>query len=449
MAEFEYSPFDKKIRLCFICPSCGHENSVDLDVPEPDWTSESHSASIRSEAMDLKCSNCGKLYQLTLSTGISGGLGIIDDVESVDVRAIEEEQDPEDENEREEFEEKNAPEVIVPPSDIIAFNEMRSCADIYRMYAAKQIDINPDFQRGVVWKNRAQTLFVDSVLKQLPIPSICISLDGKSQMRLVIDGLQRISTMIKFLSPESKWILSNIDDVDKRIRGKKVSELRETEPGLFRLFENFIIPINVIRCDYSRSDHMQYLFQIFNRLNSGGSKLYNQEIRNCIYQGSFNTLIKRLARSEQWCTFAGVTPKNVVQARFSHEERILRFFAFNEQWSYYQGRFAAFLNSYMDTYKYGSPKIIEEFNTLFNETLTIANKVGINDMTKVVADAVLVAIAHNRVKLQNKTPEEILARYNELMATDEFSAGELSHGLSKKDKVVQRIKRAIEVFGRD
>lgn len=449
MADFEYSPFDKKIRLNYVCPSCRHENSVELNVPEPDWTRDSHSSSIQSDVVELECANCGQKFQLTLATGISGGLGIVEGIDEVDVRVVEEDQDPEDENEREEFEEKNAPEVIVPPSDIIAFNEMRSCADIYRMYAAKQIDINPDFQRGVVWKNRAQTLFVDSVLKQLPIPSICISLDGSSQMRFVIDGLQRITTMIKFLSPDSKWILSNIDDVDKRIRGKKVSELRDTEPALFRLFENFIIPINVIRCNYSRPDHMQYLFQIFNRLNSGGSKLYNQEIRNCIYQGSFNTLIKRLARSEQWCTFAGVTPKKVVQARFSHEERVLRFFAFNEQWSSYPGRFAAFLNTYMDTYKYSTSKKIDEFNTLFNETLTIANKIGDSNMTKVVADAVLVAIAHNRAKLQTKSAEEVKACYNELMATKEFSAGELSHGLSQKDRVVNRIKKAIEVFGRD
>lgn len=449
MADFEYSPFDKKIRLNYICPSCGHENSVDINVPDPDWTRDSHSSSVRSEVVELECANCGQNFKLTLATGISGGVGIVEDVDEVDVHVLEEEIDPEDENEREDFEEKNSPEVIIPPADIIAFNEMRSCADIYRMYDAKQIDINPDFQRGVVWKNRAQTLFVDSVLKQLPIPSICISLDAKTQKRLVIDGLQRITTMIKFLDPDSKWSLSKINDVDKRIRGKKVSELRESEPGLFGIFENFIIPVNVIRCDYSRRDHMQYLFQIFNRLNSGGSKLYNQEIRNCIYQGPFNTLLKNLARSERWCTFAGVTPMTVVQARFSHEERILRFFAFYEQWSYYQGRFAAFLNDYMDTYKDCSTQKIEEFKTLFSDTLDIANKIGEHSMTKVVADAVLVAIAKNNNKLKTKTSEELYGLYSNLVRLPEFSASELSQGLSQKDRVVKRIKKAIEVFGRD
>lgn len=448
MADFEYSPFDQSIKLFYLCPHCKHENNVDLQIPDPDWSSDSHSRSIKTSLIDVQCKQCDNSYQVTLSTGISGGVGSIDGVDVAEAIDVYDNENREDE-EREDFEERTSPEAVLPPPDIIAFNEMRSCADIYRMFVNGQIDINPDFQRGVVWKNRAQTLFVDSVLKQLPIPSICVSLDGKTQKRLVIDGLQRITTMIKFLDPESKWKLSKIDDVDVKISGKKVAEIRENTSNLVEIFENFIIPVTVIRCDYSRHDHMQYLFQIFNRLNSGGSKLYNQEIRNCIYQGSFNSLIKDLARSNKWCDFAGVTPKKVVLARFGHEERILRFFAFNERWSVYAGRFAAFLNDYMETYKDCNSKQIDDFHILFNETLDIANKIGVNNMTKVVADAVLVGISHNIKKLREETEEHIQARYNELMKIPEFSSTALSQGLSQKEKVIQRIKKAIEVFSRD
>ena len=194
---------------------------------------------------------------------------------------------------------------------------------------------------------------------------------------------------------------------------------------------------------------MQYLFQIFNRLNSGGSKLYNQEIRNCIYQGSFNTMIKRLSRSDRWCRFAGVTPKKVMQSRFAHEERILRFFAFNERWSVYAGHFAAFLNDYMETYKDSSTRQLEHFETVFNNTLNIACKIGVNNMSKNVADAVLVGIAHNVDKLKDKGDAEVQFKYHTLLAEAEFSAAALGQGLSQKDKVVQRIKKSVEVFGRD
>ena len=97
-------------------------------------------------------------------------------------------------------EEKDELDAVVPPPDIVAFNEARSCADLFRLYQKGQLDIQPKFQRGIVWSNKEQALFVDSLIKQLPIPSICISLDIKTQKRLVIDGLQRLWTIIHFLN---------------------------------------------------------------------------------------------------------------------------------------------------------------------------------------------------------------------------------------------------------
>ena len=51
-----------------------------------------------------------------------------------------------------------------PPSDIVAFNELRSCADLVRMYKAEQLIIRPDFQRDIVWNNSEQTRFIDSLV---------------------------------------------------------------------------------------------------------------------------------------------------------------------------------------------------------------------------------------------------------------------------------------------
>ena len=142
--------------------------------------------------------------------------------------------------------------IELPPNDIIAFNELRSCADILRMVTQKQLKINPDFQRQTIWTEAAQTRFIDSLMKQLPIPSMSISLDYKTDERLVIDGLQRISTIIKFLEDGSDWKLSNLDDVDPRIRGKSVQELKKQYPELFSRVENLSIPITVIRFDSSK-----------------------------------------------------------------------------------------------------------------------------------------------------------------------------------------------------
>lgn len=190
------------------------------------------------------------------------------------------------EKEDELFEEDTEDET--PPIDIIAFNELRSCADLHRMYRSNQLTIDPDFQRNLVWTAVSKSKFIDSLAKQLPIPSMCISLDYKSDKRLVIDGLQRISTIVSFLNEEN-WALSNINDIDIRLRGKTPNQIKNESPEIFSRIENISIPITVLRCDYSKKSHMSYLFTIFHRLNSGGNKLNNQEIRNCIYSGKLIT----------------------------------------------------------------------------------------------------------------------------------------------------------------
>src|SRR5690606_37165992 len=100
----------------------------------------------------------------------------------------------------------------VPPADIVAYNELRSCADLLRLHSSGKLEIQPDFQREVVWKQDDQSRFIDSLVKQLPIPSMCFSLDYKTQKWKVIDGLQRMSSIIRFLSDEP-WELNDLQDI--------------------------------------------------------------------------------------------------------------------------------------------------------------------------------------------------------------------------------------------
>ncbi|SUB94511.1 DUF262 domain-containing protein [Prevotella denticola] len=345
-------------------------------------------------------------------------------------------------------EEEDASPSVMPPPDIVAFNEQRSCADIYRMYLKNQININPDFQRGEVWRNPAQTLFIDSLMKQLPIPSMCISLDISTQKRMVIDGLQRISSIIKFLNEQNDWLLSKNDDVDPRISNKKVSEIKKENPHLVEILENVTIPITVLRCDSKNPEHMKYLFQIFYRLNSGGNKLYNQEIRNCIFQGSFNTLLKELARTPEWYTFANTDQKKVDKARFNNEERILRFFAFYQSYSNYKGKLAAFLNTYMNENKDTTDDNIKYLKDIFKRTLNIANKLEEKIDSKNIAEAVMIGIAYNLTTLTDKDSKVLNKMYEELLKEPKFQPEEMKEGLSSEEKVKSRIESAINVFSR-
>ena len=111
--------------------------------------------------------------------------------------------------------------------------------------------IQPEFQRDFAWNSSYQTRFIDSLIKQLPIPSLCFSYDAKQQKWLVIDGLQRISTIIRFLSGDD-WKLSKLDDIEPRISGVSAATIK-AENDLSEFYtrvENSTIPITVLRCDY-------------------------------------------------------------------------------------------------------------------------------------------------------------------------------------------------------
>lgn len=348
-------------------------------------------------------------------------------------------------HERELEEENDNLNDVNPPTDVIAFVEQRSCADLFRMCDKHKIDLYVDFQRGIVWNNRAQTLFIDSLLKQLPIPSMCISYDINKDVRYVIDGLQRITTINKFLNDE-EWKLTKGNDIDPRLSGKSKKEIRDMNPDIFDFIENVTIPVTVIRCDYSKNDHMQYLFQIFYRLNSGGTKLYNQEIRNCIYQGNFNTFLKKCARNELWLTINNISKDKVDKSRFRYEERILRFFAFYDDYQSYMGKLAVFLNIYMAKHRNLSPEELDKLEILFNKSLEVACKIDNISKSTNIFEAVLVGIAKNIDSLFSKDSQIINERYFSLLKEDIFEENNMKEGLGSKEKLIKRISKSIEIF---
>jgi hypothetical protein len=369
---------------------------------------------------------------------------------------MEEPEYPFDENLKEE-EEKTSWEddhAEIPPTDIVAYNELRSCADLIRMYKNGQLTIQPDFQRDVVWKKPDQTRFIDSLIKQLPIPSMCISFDFNTNERLVIDGLQRIWTIISFLTND-EFQLSELDDVEPKISGKTVSVIKSKNKTLYERVENLSIPVTVLRCDYSKQPHMDYLFTIFHRLNSGGTKLNNQEIRNCIYNGKLNSLLKLLVKYPNFIALFNIHDN--LSYRFAFEEMILRVFSFSEALSKYNGRLAKFLNDYMfDKEKNPKkPKItdreIEEKRKNFNKTIDLVyNKVfnsqSIEKLSKAVVEAVLIGVSKNITYVDSLTSNEASALFELLKGNENFSVDNLKEGLSQKTKVNNRIKKAIEIF---
>lgn len=332
----------------------------------------------------------------------------------------------------------------LPPSDIVAFNELRSCADLLRLYQSNQLDIQPDFQREIVWSKPDQSRFIDSLTKQLPIPSMCISLDYKTDKRLIIDGLQRMRSIINFLS-DDEWKLSELEDIDTKLSGKTVHTIKTKFKEIFERVQNVMIPVTVIRCDYSKIDHNEYLFTIFHRLNSGGIKLNNQEIRNCIYNGKFNSFLKDLGNSKETKKLLGT------KTRFANEELILRFFSFNENLNNYNGKLSKFLNDYMFSKRELDDNEILEKTKLYKMTITfISDKFFKNSsassLGKTFMEGLLYGVSQNLEYLKNQKVDKVEKLYENFKLLPQYSIQNLKEGLAAKNKVKERFEAANKCF---
>src|SRR3972149_436555 len=352
--------------------------------------------------------------------------------------------------EEETFQEDDTNEL--PPPDVVAYNELRSCADLFRMKKDGILEIQPEFQREKdAWNAPARTRFIDSLIKELPIPSMCFSVDSKTRKWLVIDGLQRMATIIDFLSGE-KWTLSKLEDIDPKISGQSVSEFADKNSkfhSYYTRIENLTLPITVLRCDYSNAIHVEYLFTIFHRLNTGGVKLNNQEIRNCIFSGRLNNLLKELDENSAWRKINRM--KKDISHRFAKQELLLRFFAFHDKYKSYEGKLAKFLNRYMKDNRSPDEKFLNAKKELFNRTVdVIYKKIFEGKIPKKlsisVLEAVLVGVSSNLDFLESQPNGKVQTMHEKLLEHAAFSEKELIEGLARKDKVIERMSVSIKIF---
>ncbi|GAB2878236.1 hypothetical protein GCM10027046_02790 [Uliginosibacterium flavum] len=337
-----------------------------------------------------------------------------------------------------------------PPPDIVVYNELRSCADLYRLYSKGQLEIKPDFQRDVVWKSPDKTRFIDSLMKQLPIPSMCFGYDNSTAKWIVIDGLQRMSSIVEFLDPKSEWKLSKLPDIDPKIAGERVSALRDATSPLHVMYErveNLTLPVTVLRCDFSSGEHMEYLFKIFHRLNAGGIRLTNQEIRNCIYSGDFNSMLMTLDDTPNW-----IEAKKYITGRkdrFRSVELILRIFAFQDNLESYNGNLTTFLNTFMKCHRLDGAAQIKKYKRRFEQVAEIfvtkvaehIEKIGFSQ-----AEALLVAVAINSKSLLSSTPLAMKKKIGKFYKIELLQTAALSSDLSRTEHVQQRINEAIQAL---
>lgn len=248
------------------------------------------------------------------------------------------------------------------------------------------------------------------------------------------------------------WTLSPLEDVEPEIAGQSVAAIKTATDSLHQYYtrvENLSVPVTVLRCDFKKKSHMEYLFTIFHRLNTGGMKLNNQEIRNCIYGGTFNNLLKELDQYPEWRRLNKMRPNQ--SYRFTKQEIILRLFAFHDRTSSYEGHLANFLNAYMYENRDASPQFLQQKRELFQQTVKciwdlIFSGETPSKLSVTVEEALLVGVSKNIRALAAETAGVLRSRYKKLTGHNEFSDTALREGLSKKPRVIARLAAANDVF---
>ena len=282
--------------------------------------------------------------------------------------------------------------------------------------------IIPNFQRGFVWKPAQSSKLIESFLVGLPVPPVFVYTDRESERQLVIDGQQRLKSVFYFMEgrfgadtpfPGKEFRLTGLNP-DSRFLGKTFAELGEVSQ---RRVKNAVLRSLVVQQLIPEDDTSVY--HIFERLNTGGTALSNQEIRNCVHRGSFVSFLKELNGDPQWRRILG---KEIPDSRERDVEILLRFFALRDL-SGYQKPMKDFLSRFMRKNRDASEAALEQSAQLFRETCAQAVAAlgekpfhGRTGLNVAALDAVLVAFSENL----GRVPADVKARYRQLRADESF-----------------------------
>lgn len=286
----------------------------------------------------------------------------------------------------------------------------------------------PEFQRKYVWKIEQASKFIESLMLGLPIPSLMFYEDSDSYL-LIIDGQQRIKSILLFVGAIKKEDASTSRH-EKSMCNFTLTGLAKDSPYYNRTYNDFTekekrtfrntasLYVNLI--SLKDPNNLSSIYYIFERLNTGGTLLTAQEIRNCIFSGEFNNFIIKLNEYENWKKF--ITNKTS-ESHQTDVELILRFFALYDLKIPYKRPMKDYLSQYMKSVRHMSQEEMNVKEKLFKHTVdAIYENLGSKPfhikrgLNSAVLDSVMVAFAHNL----NNITDNIAQKYQALCSNQEY-----------------------------
>lgn len=227
-----------------------------------------------------------------------------------------------------------------------------------------RLNIQPEYQRQFVWDKVKSSRLIESALLDIPLPVVYLSeeQDGKEN---VIDGQQRLTSFFSFVNGKlpdgSDFKLSGLK-VFGELNGKRFQDLSDELQDKISYYK-----LRTIKFKKESDSDLQ--FEIFARLNTGSVPLNDQELRNCVFRGKFNNLLKELSEDADFRYLLGLTQPD---KRMKDKELVLRFASFHfNTYLNYKAPIKNFLNITMEKYQDISNTDEQDLRNSFKNTIQI------------------------------------------------------------------------------
>lgn len=223
-----------------------------------------------------------------------------------------------------------------------------------------EIDLTPEFQRSSnVWTKEKKSQLIESVLLGLPLPSFYFSEDPNTNKLVVVDGLQRLCAFKEFCFDEEKLKLEGLNFL--KLNGKTYNELDRAQ---IRSMKSLKITMNTLR----KGTPIKVKYILFQRINTAGVPLNQQEMRNALYQGKATLLLKKMAESVY---FKKATDNRVSSKRMADCDFANRFLAFYLRREQYKGELDSFMADALEQVNKMDNNDIDELYNTFDRSMSV------------------------------------------------------------------------------
>lgn len=301
------------------------------------------------------------------------------------------------------------------------------------------------FQRAFVWRRAQMDKFIESLLLGFPVPGIVL-VQQLDKRYLVLDGQQRLSTLASFYSGSYDGQAFSLRNVAQEYQGLTYNTLSDSQR---RMLDNTFIQAIIVKTDGTTTS-LDSIYQVFERLNSGGTQLTGHEIRVALYAGELIDFVVQLNKEKNWRALYGR-----VSPRLRDQELILRIIALFVSPGTYKRPMKKFLNDFAANQRNCANLQTHYLSELFDKAcsilMTAVGPSAFRHLSKQVnvalTEAVMVGLMR-RLDLGDPAPssQAITTALEELVKDSKF-VDAITRATADEEGVKQRLAIATKVLG--